>query len=89
MLPGFVFSLPVTVTIRYSQADVAGMREDSLMLLYWSGGAWEDAACGPYGRHADKNWLNLPICHLSPFALFGETVYTIHLPFVSRSGRSW
>ena len=47
--------------------------------------AWEDAACGAYDRHPDKNWLAVPICHLSQFALFGERDYLIYLPLVLRN----
>jgi hypothetical protein len=83
-LPGLVFSPPATVTIHYSQTDTAGMGEDTLVLLYWTGSAWEDAACGPYGRYADEDWLNLSICHLSPFALFGKAAHIIYVPLVWR-----
>jgi parallel beta-helix repeat protein len=84
-LPGFAFSLPVTITIHYSEADVAGLEEGTLLLLYWNGSTWEDAACRPYDRHPAENWLAVPICHLSRFALFGEAPYGIYLPIVLRN----
>ncbi len=84
LLPGFVFSVPVTITLHYSDADVVGLDEDTLVLEYWNevASAWEDAACGPYDRHPGENWLAMPICHLSRFALFGEREYRICLPLV-------
>jgi len=86
-LPGFTFEKPITITLHYSDADVAGLDEDSLKLEYWneSTSAWGDAACGAYDRHPDKNWLAVPICHLSQFALFGESEYIIYLPLVLRN----
>ena len=82
LLPGFAFSVPVTVTLHYTEADIAGLDEDSLVLEYWSGSGWVDAACGSYDRHPDEDWLAAPICHLSRFALFGK--YTVYLPLVLR-----
>lgn len=83
LLPGFTFSGSVTVTLHYSDADVAGLDEDSLVLEYWNGSAWVDAACGDYDRHPGENWLAVPICHLSRFALF-ERTYTVYLPLLLR-----
>lgn len=79
-LPGFVFSVPVTVTIHYN----TGLKEDSLVLEYWNGNAWEDAACGPSKRHPADNWLAVPVCHLGRFALFGER-HIVCLPLVVRN----
>jgi hypothetical protein len=74
LLPGFAFAMPVTVTIHYSDSDVVGLSEETLVLHYWneSTQTWEDAACDDYVRHSAENWLSVPICHLSQFALFGK-----------------
>ena len=80
LLPGFVFSRSVTVTIEYSNLDIANIRsEDSLKLytLNQPGNVWDDAAntCVPpstYARNVNQNWLETQICHLSTFSLFGE-----------------
>jgi hypothetical protein len=81
-LPGLVFSVPVTITLPYSEADLGQMPEESLLLEWWNAesGAWEDAACGPYDRHPDEDWLAVPICHLSRFGLFGRN--QLYLPVV-------
>ena len=47
--------------------------------------AWQDAACGPYERNADENWVSVPICHLSRFALFADELHAVYLPLVLRS----
>ena len=73
--PGLTFSVPVTVTLHYTGTDVAGLDENALVLEYWNGSAWVDAACGDYDRHPDENWLSAPICHLSRFALFEKGIY--------------
>ncbi len=88
-LPVYTFGKPVTITLWYSDADVLAMDETSLTLDYLSGNVWVDAAttCSPastYDRHPAENWLAVPICHLSRFALFGPTRQT-YLPIVLRS----
>jgi len=92
LLSSFTFSVPVTVTIHYTDTDVAGLEEESLVLEYWnvSENAWEDVACGGYDRHPDENWLSVPICHLSRFALFGvepgeEEQHQLYLPVILKN----
>ena len=84
---GIGLSIPATITIHHSENDVAGVDEQSLVLERWNEvtSKWEPAACGPYDRHADENWLAVPVCHLSTFALFGEAQYTTYLPVVLRN----
>jgi hypothetical protein len=84
LLPGFTFSVPVTITIHYADGDVAGVDETSLELWYWDGSAWQGAGCGLHDRHPDENWLGVPVCHLSEFALFGRE-RAVYLPLVLRS----
>ena len=88
--PGFVFSTAVTVTIQYSELDVRLVSEESgLVLGWWTGDEWLDAAdtCDPpsaYERDLGGRALSLPICHLSTFALFGPTE-SVYLPLVAKS----
>jgi len=84
-LEGFVFQEAVTVTIVYTDTDVAGLDESQLLLYYWDGSAWVDAACGPYVRDPEANLLAVPICHLSQFAMFARESYAIYLPVIRRS----
>jgi hypothetical protein len=85
---GFTFNQPVTVTLNYNDADVAGMDENSLILYYWDTSTHQyiDAAtsCAPassYDRRPEDNSLAVPICHLSQFVLFGEP-YLTYLPLI-------
>ena len=86
LLPDFAFELPVDLAVHYSQADLVGVDEPSLSLLSWTGAAWLDAACGSYVRDLDQNWLAAPICHITPFALFGGRGPAVYLPLVLRDG---
>jgi hypothetical protein len=68
---------PVTVSIHYSDLDVSGIADETkLRLYYWTGSAWDDVlnACpGPatYIRDPVGNVIQVPVCHLSEFALGG------------------
>jgi hypothetical protein len=68
------FQKPVTITIYYSDADIAGLPESSLRLYYWTGSYWQDAAttCMPastYITNTTTNLLQVPICHLSRYGM--------------------
>ncbi|MBN1661871.1 MAG: PKD domain-containing protein [Anaerolineae bacterium] len=84
LLPSLDLTIPVLVTIHYSDADVMDIKENSLLLGNWDGDTWVDAACDAYDRDLGKNWLTAPICHLSRFALLGETAHYVYLPLVLR-----
>ena len=82
---GFTFAAPISITIFYSDSQVVGLDEASLLLERWDEDAqeWLDAACGPYDRHPDENWLAVPFCHLSRFALIDEQ-YRAYLPLLNK-----
>jgi hypothetical protein len=92
LLTGLRFSAPITVTLHYVDTDVAGVFEGTLVLEYWNEDAseWEDTVntCTPpslYNCHSDENWLAVPICHLTRFALFGREEHVVYLPLVLRT----
>ena len=74
LLDRFTFDVPVTLTLYYSDDDIAELDEETLVLKYWNGSEWANAACGEYNRQPVENWLAVPICHLSRFALFGAQI---------------
>ncbi len=92
LLSDFTFAKPVTLTIRYDDADILGLDEDTLVLHYWNGSAWVDAVntCTPastYYRDVVANILAVPICHLSRWGMLGSPISgtpTIYLPLVLR-----
>jgi hypothetical protein len=72
-----VFQVPVTMTLQYSDADVSGIDESTLRVVYWTGSAWEDMAgtCPTpmaYVRDLDNNIISLEFCHMSQGALVGD-----------------
>jgi hypothetical protein len=87
--PGYAFDEPVSLTLEYSDADVANLIEDELCLYTWDGTDWVDVVedCGwpptAYGRYPDENRLVVPLCHLSRFALVGDS-HRLYLPLVLR-----
>ncbi len=54
VLQDFVFAEPITITIEYTDADVAGLKDETSLLLYvWDGSSWMDAAatCDPVSSY--------------------------------------
>jgi peptide/nickel transport system substrate-binding protein len=74
------FDPPLQMTITYTNLPII---ENTLMLYYWNGTGWEDAACGAYVRDPDLNTITVPVCHLSQFQLGGETLRN-YLPTITR-----
>ena len=82
LLPSQALGSPVTVTIHYNPATLGGLSENSLTLFRWDGSAYVDAACGAYVRDLTHHVLQVPICHLSQFAVAGTP--SLFLPLVRR-----
>ncbi len=87
----------ITVTVEYRDQDWmdAGIADEStLRLYYWNTAIsdWDDVAnaCGPpiptYAPDTVNNVLTAPVCHLSEFAMLGESSggHTVYLPLVLR-----
>jgi uncharacterized protein YkwD len=91
VLDDFVFQQPVTVRIDYTEANINGVDESSLLLNYFNEatGVWVDAAttCTPssiYTRNLAENYFTVNICHLTEFAVFGRQLPKLYLPLVRR-----
>ncbi len=88
-VPVLIFDQPLIMTFDYDEGDLSVIPEDSLKLYYWDTEllAWVDAASTCAGgsciRNLDENWLSLPICHLSEFALLGDS-FDLFLPTIRR-----
>jgi outer membrane protein assembly factor BamB len=72
----FLFDVPIEITIRYTDEEVEGLDEMQLIVPFWDGSAWVDAAtsCDPvsvYDRDPANNTLRVAICHLTEFSLLG------------------
>jgi hypothetical protein len=83
LLRDYAFATLVTITIQYTDDDIAGLDEETLTLRRWNEteSSWEEAACDLYDRQPDENWLAVPTDQLRHFALFGRE-YNVYLPLV-------
>lgn len=77
------FSAPLTITVGYTDTDVAGLKRETLRLWTRSGpeGPW--AMLGEPAR-VMSGTLVFTTTHFSEFALFGEASYQSYLPLVAR-----
>jgi hypothetical protein len=77
--PVITLTLPVTATLSYTDNDIASIFEDTLGLYYWDS-PWLDASStcaeGETTRDLEANTISLPLCHLSEFAVLGQTRQT-------------
>jgi hypothetical protein len=82
------FAKPITVKIKYDEADLGSTREQNLYLFYWDedAEAWVDVVTtcpgGEYIRNMEENWFSVDICHLSDFAVAKK--YELMIPLVIR-----
>ncbi len=73
----FYFLVPITIGVTYTDAQIPSLNEDDLILTYWDGSAWVDAATTcpdpePYIRDPQNNFFSLQVCHLSRFGMSGR-----------------
>jgi hypothetical protein len=73
----FPFLRPISLTLTYIDSQIPGLDENTLILTYWDGSQWLDAATTcpnpfPYVRDPANNQITLQICHLSRFGMVGN-----------------
>jgi len=82
------FEEPLVVTVYYDEEALGDINEDSLILYYWDETLeeWLDALCpdAEYERNFEENWFRLSICHLTEFAVMGQSGYQTFLPLIMR-----
>jgi hypothetical protein len=83
-LPGLQLDPPLTATIAYADAEVAGLDEDTLELWVGDGAEWSTEGISVTGRYTAANQLEATVPHLSHFAVFGDQEWRIFLPLVMR-----
>jgi len=76
--------VPAVIWLRYSDGDVSGMEEESLILYTYNedGGEWVDAACGEYQRYPEENWMLVPVCSTGDFSLLQNR--PVFLPLIMK-----
>jgi uncharacterized repeat protein (TIGR01451 family) len=77
------FSQPLTITVHYSDADVAGLKRETLRLWYRNSVGEPWAMLGEPARVMSGTHV-YTTTHLTQFALFGEPGYRVFLPTVIR-----
>jgi hypothetical protein len=77
------FNAPLTITMKYSDTDVVGLKRNTLRLWTRTGpeGPW--AVLGEPAR-VMSGAMVYTTTHLSQFALFGQGQYRFHLPVILR-----
>ena len=86
IVPDLELSTPVTLTVEYTDDDILGMDESSLVLYNydWATQLWTDAdPCGVYVRLPEENTLKAVVCHFSDYAMMNLLKW-IHLPMIIR-----
>lgn len=81
-LDGLTFLQPVTLVIEYTDADVAGIDENTLVLFFYDedNGSWSQEGITVVTRDPANNRITLQITHLTEFAL--GAIGPIYLPLV-------
>jgi uncharacterized repeat protein (TIGR01451 family) len=83
-----VFVKPITITIHYAKADVAGLDESTLELRHQSGITWSSEYITPVAHDLLNNQLVSTAEHPGSFATFAQepqqSLHTIYLPLVWR-----
>ena len=78
LLHGLVFEEPITITVHYTEGDVAGLDENTLELRSWNGAEWSGSGITVVERDIARRGLVMQVEHLSSFAIFareqGETI---------------
>jgi hypothetical protein len=77
------FGQPLTITVHYSDTEVAGLKRETLRLWYRDGQGEPWAMLGEPARVMSGTHV-YTTTHLTQFALFGEPGYRVFLPTVIR-----
>ena len=74
------FLRPVTITVKYSEDDLAGVSEPRLALHYWDGSGWVEV---PTRVEVSQNEAIAEVRHFTIYALL-ERRHKVYLPLVIR-----
>ena len=77
------FDQPLTLTISYTDEEISGMDESSLLMYYWNGTTWE--ALNTCTVNASANTISCTTTHFTTFGLFAAASAT-PTPVVSGGG---
>jgi len=86
----FTFTRPMTITLTYSDTDVANLLEETLQIRYWHeiSQTWEIDGLDNQPPDTTLNTVTAFINHLTEFALIGEVkpepLKSVYLPIILR-----
>lgn len=78
----FYFRQPVTLTLTYSDTDVAQLDEARLMLYTWIDNDWSTAGITRVSHDLAANRITFQLKHLSEFALMAPGIHAVYLPVI-------
>ncbi len=85
LLPDFDFETGITITLHYTDDQIAGLDEATLALTYWDGALWTTDGITQVGQNLEANTVSFWVTHLTAFTLFAEPTYTyVYLPLIVR-----
>ena len=86
LLPGYVFSTPITLTIEYSDEDVADLPggEGSLTLRRWDDSQWSSSGITLANRAPESNQMTVIVDRGGEYALLGQDVTLYYLPIIAK-----
>ena len=79
------FAQPYTITTFYTDAEISGIKEDSLGIYWWNNNAWEKATTSAVDT--GNNQVTASLDHMTQFAVLGEsgkTEFYLNLPLITR-----
>lgn len=77
-LEGYVFQIPIQIELNYTNADITGLAEESILLYYFekTQGGWATDGIQILERIPSVNQLRVSVAHLTEFATFTLPVNT-------------
>jgi nitrogen fixation protein FixH len=72
------FAQPITLTFSYSDNDVRGFNEASLVIYRWSGSSWD--ALSDCVVDTDANRITCSTSHFSTYGIFGDSSGSVSAP---------
>lgn len=84
LLPDLQPARAITVTVEYTDADIAGLKEDTLVLRFLTNGIWSSKGIKPVTLDNGANRLTVAVTNLGELVLLGQAqTHWIYLPIVA------
>ncbi len=84
-VPDLTFSVPMTITIHYSDVGLGDVDEGTLELLAWDGTTWSAKGITITNRDVMRNKLVVQTTRPMEYVLRGRAIYHTYLPLTMRA----